>query len=56
MDVPLIEMRKLSNSFLSIRQDGNLPEWIFLWAVRLDLEENDLPQVSQACLESPECI
>ena len=33
-----------------------VPEWIFLWAVRLDFEEKDLPQASQLCLESPECI
>ena len=34
----------------------NSPEWIFLWAVRFDLDENDLPQASQLCFESPECI
>ena len=33
-----------------------VPEWIFLWAVRLDFEEKDLPQASQLCLASPECI
>ena len=36
--------------------DGCIPEWIFLWAVRFDLEENDLPQLSQECLASPECM
>ena len=33
-----------------------IPEWIFPWAVRFDLEEKDLPQTSQECLASPECI
>ena len=38
------------------KKDAFIPEWIFLWAVRLDFEEKDLPQVSQVCLESPECM
>ena len=33
-----------------------IPEWIFLWAVRFDFDENDLLQLSQECLASPECM
>ena len=33
-----------------------IPEWIFPWAVRFDLEEKDLLQRSQECLASPECM
>ena len=34
----------------------NIPEWIFLCAVRFDFEEKFFPQSVQTCLASPECM